>query len=31
MKRKRTIVDYMTRHEEAYKNNKIKIIIDFDK
>ena len=30
MKRKRTIVDYMSRHEEAYKNNKIKSIIDFD-
>ena len=30
MKRKRTIVDYMARHEEAYKNNKIKSIIDFD-
>ena len=30
MKRKRTIVDYMSRHKEAYKNNKIKSIIDFD-
>ena len=30
MKRKRTIVDYMSRHEEVYKNNKIKSIIDFD-
>ena len=30
IKRKRTIVDYMSRHEEAYKNNKIKSIIDFD-
>ena len=30
MKRKCTIVDYMSRHEEAYKNNKIKSIIDFD-
>ena len=30
IKRKRTIVDYMSRHEEAYKNNKIKSIINFD-
>ena len=30
MKRKGTIVDYMSRHKEAYKNNKIKSIIDFD-
>ena len=30
MKRKRTIVDYLTRHDEAHKNNKIKSIIDFD-
>ena len=30
MKRKCTIVDYMSRHEEAYKSNKIKSIIDFD-
>ena len=30
IKRKRTIVDYMSRHEEAYKN-KIKSIINFDK
>ena len=29
MKRKGTIVDYMSRHEEAYKNDKIKSIIDF--
>ena len=30
MKTKRTIVDYMTRREEAHKNNKIKSLIDFD-
>ena len=30
MKRKPTIVDYMSRHEEVHKNNKIKSIIDFD-
>ena len=30
MKRKRTIVDYMTRRNEAHKNNKIKSLIDFD-
>ena len=30
MKRKRTVVDYMSRHEEAYKSNKIKSITDFD-
>ena len=30
MKRKRTNVDYMSTLEEAYKNNKIKSIIDFD-
>ena len=30
MKRKRTIVDHMSRHEEAYKNSKIKSTIDFD-
>ena len=30
MKRKRTIVDYMTRLEEAHKNKKIKSLIDFD-
>ena len=30
IKRKRTIVDYMSRQEEAYKNNKIKSIINFD-
>ena len=29
MKRKHTILDYVTRHEEAHRNNKIKIIIDF--
>ena len=29
IKRKRTIVDYMSRHEEAYKN-KIKSIINFN-
>ena len=29
-KRKRTIVDYLDRKEEAYKNNKIKSLIDFD-
>ena len=28
MKRKRTILDYMTRHEEAHRNNKIKSIIE---
>ena len=30
MKRRPTIVDYMSRHEEVHKNNKIKSIIDFD-
>ena len=30
MKRKRTILDYTDRHEEAYKNSKIKSMIDFD-
>ena len=30
MKRKHTILDYVTRHEEARRNNKIKSIIDFD-
>ena len=30
MKRKHTILDYVTRHEEAHRNNKIKSIIDFD-
>ena len=29
-KRKRTIVDYLDRQEEAYKNSKIKSLIDFD-
>ena len=29
-KRKRTIIDYVERKEIAYKNNKIKCIIDFD-
>ena len=31
MKRKHAIVDYMTRREEAHKNNKIKSLTDFDK
>ena len=31
MKRKLTILNYMTRHEEAHRNNKIKSIVDFDK
>ena len=30
LKRKRTIADYMTRREEAHKNNKIKSLIAFD-
>ena len=30
MKRKHTIFNYMTTHEEAQRNNKIKSIIDFD-
>ena len=30
MKRKRTIVDYLDRQEQAQKNNKIKSMIDFD-
>ena len=30
MKRKRTILDYMTRHEERHGNNKLKSMIDFD-
>ena len=30
MKRKRTILYYMTRHEKAHRSNKIKSIIDFD-
>ena len=30
MKRKRKILDYKTRHEEAHRNNKIKSINDFD-
>ena len=29
MKRKRIIVEYMTRCEQAYKKNKIKSVIDF--
>ena len=30
MKRKRTIVDYLDRQEQAQKSNKIKSVIDFD-
>ena len=30
MKRKHTIMGYISRNKEAYKNNKIKSIIDFD-
>ena len=30
MKRKRAILDYVTSHEEAHRNNEIKSITDFD-
>ena len=28
--KKRTLYDFVERHEEAYRNNKIKSLIDFD-
>ena len=30
MKKKRTLYHYLDRQEEAYRNNKIKNLIDFD-
>ena len=30
MKKKRTLYHYLDRQEEAYRNNKIKSLIDFD-